>query len=122
MSEVQKTKVKKVLPAVILATSFYYSFLFAFGLLLGYFAAKIYCKKLNIDENSDRRIFIELGENWKIHLHHWILGIIALALVWVIDYFYLPTFFVGAIAGIVAHDIYDYNDWYKVLIKSKPEN
>lgn len=112
------SKVKKFLPAIVLATSFYYSYVLAVGLVLGYFGSKIYCKIFNIDENSDRRIFIDIGEKWKIHFHHWIMGAVVLMAVWVIDYFYLPTFFVGAIMGVIAHDIYDFNDWYKVILKN----
>jgi len=28
--------------------------------------------------------------------------------------------FVGAVAGIIAHDIYDFNDWHRVLIRKEP--
>jgi len=56
-----RSKVKKVLPAIVLASTFYYSFLMMLGLVLGYFGAKIYCLALNIDENSDRRIFVDCG-------------------------------------------------------------
>ena len=113
-----RSKVKKVLPAIVLASTFYYSFLMMLGLVLGYFGAKIYCLALNIDENSDRRIFVDCGK-WKIHFHHWILGTLVLLIVWIVDYFYLPRFFVGVIAGIIAHDIYDFNDWHQVIVKNE---
>lgn len=119
MSEEKRGKVKKFLPAIVLISSFYYSLLLALGLFLGYLGAKIYCKKLGIDEKNgtERKIFVDCGK-WKIHFHHWILGAIFLAVVWIVDYFYLPKFFVGAVAGIMAHDIYDFNDWYKVISKN----
>ena len=119
MSEEKRGKVKKFLPAIVLASSVYYSFLLALGLLLGYLGARIYCKKLGIDEHNgdERKIFVDCGK-WKIHVHHWILGAIFLAVVWIVDYFYLPKFFVGAVAGVMAHDIYDFNDWYKVISKN----
>jgi hypothetical protein len=116
MAESKNLKVKKVLPAVVLATSFYYSSLLCVGLILGYFGTKLYCKAFNIDENSDRRIFIDCGK-FQIHVHHWILGAGILLLVWIVDYFYLPTFFTGAMFGMMAHDIYDFNDWHKVIVK-----
>ncbi|HQK64055.1 MAG TPA: hypothetical protein PLF16_02805 [Candidatus Staskawiczbacteria bacterium] len=113
-----RSKVKKFLPAVVLASTFYYSSLMMLGVILGYFGAKLYCLALNIDENSDRRIFVDCGK-WKIHFHHWILGTLVLLVVWIVDYFYLPRFFVGVIGGIIAHDIYDYNDWHQVIVKNE---
>jgi len=118
MPENQKSRVKKFLPAIVLASTFYYSFLMMVGLLIGYIGTKLYCKAFNIDENSDRRIFVDCGK-WKIHFHHWIMGALVLLIVWVVDYFYLPRFFLGVIGGVIAHDIYDYNDWHQVIVKNE---
>jgi len=109
--------VKKVLPAIVLVTSFYYSFLLALGLFLGYLGCKLYYNKFVATGKVDK-IYVDFGK-WKLHFHHWIMGAIVLIAVWVIDYFYLPKFFVGAIAGIMAHDIYDFNDWYKIIVKNE---
>lgn len=117
MSENKKTRVKKVLPAIVLATSFYYSALFTVGILVGYFACRIFFK-LFIDTGKVDYIYIDCGK-WKIHFHHWIMGAIFLALVWVIDFFYLPAFFAGVVCGIIAHDIYDFNDWHKIILKNE---
>ena len=46
------------------------------------------------------------------------MGVAILGIVWAIDRFYLPTFFAGAICGIIIQDIYDYNDWHKVIMKN----
>jgi hypothetical protein len=120
MPENNKSNVKKVLPALVLATTFYYSFLITIGLILGYFGSKIYCKLMGIDEHNgnEKKIFVDCGK-WKIHFHHWIMGAIVLLIVWVVDYFYLPRFFVGVVAGIIAHDIYDFNDWHQVIVKNE---
>ena len=118
MPENQKSRVKKFLPAIVLASTFYYSFLMMIGMVLGYFGTKLYCNFFDIDENSDRRIFVDCGK-WKIHFHHWILGALVLLIVWIVDYFYLPRFFVGVIGGVIAHDIYDFNDWHQVIVKNE---
>ncbi len=118
MPENNKGPVKRFLPAILLASTFYYSFLVTIGLVIGYLGSKLYCKVLNIDENSDRRIFIDCGK-WKIHFHHWIMGIVVLLIVWIVDYFYLPRFFIGVVGGVMAHDIYDYNDWHKVIVPNE---
>jgi len=114
----KNSKVRKVLPAIVLMASFYYSFLLALGLAFGYLGAKVYSKYF-IENGKVDCIYIDFTKNWKIHLHHWILGALLLVIVWFIDYLYLPRFFVGAVLGIIAHDIYDYNDWHKVLVKAE---
>lgn len=117
-SDNKNSKVRKYLPAVVFLASFYYSFLLALGLGLGYLGSKVFARYF-LDQGKVDCIYIDCGKNWKIHLHHWILGALFLLIVWFIDYFYLPRFFVGVICGIIAHDIYDYNDWHKVLVKNE---
>lgn len=112
-----QNNVKKVLPAIVLVTTFYYSFLLSLGLLLGYLGCKLY-HKVFIETGKVDLIFIDCGK-WKIHLHHWIMGALFLLIVWVIDWFYLPRFFTGVVFGIIAHDIYDFNDWHQILVKSE---
>jgi len=116
-SDNKNTKVRKYLPAVVLMASVYYSFLLASGILIGYIGSKVFSKYF-IEKGKVDCIFIDCGK-WKIHIHHWILGALFLILVWFIDRFYLPTFFTGAVLGIIAHDIYDFNDWHKVLVKNE---
>jgi hypothetical protein len=113
----KRSNVKKVLPAIVLVTTFYYSFLLTLGLLIGYVGCKIY-HKVFIETGRVDMIFVDCGK-WKIHFHHWILGALFLLIVWVIDWFYLPRFFTGVVLGIIAHDIYDFNDWHQVLIKNE---
>ena len=97
--------------------SFYYSFLLALGLAIGYLGSKVY-SKLILEKGHVDCIYIDCGK-WKIHMHHWILGALLLLIVWVVDYFYLPRFFVGVVCGIMAHDIYDFNDWHKILVRNE---
>lgn len=113
-----KKPVRMVLPAIVLAATFYYSFLLTLGLAIGYLGSKLY-SKFFIENGKVDCIYIECTKNWKLHLHHWILGAVFLMIVWFIDYFYLPRFFTGIVLGIIAHDIYDYNDWHKVLVKNE---
>ncbi|MGD0576514.1 MAG: hypothetical protein ABSA74_00355 [Candidatus Staskawiczbacteria bacterium] len=116
-SDNSNSKVRKYLPAVVFLASFYYSFLLALGLAIGYIGSKIYFK-LFVEKGKTDRIFIDCGK-WKIHIHHWMLGALLLLVVWFIDYFYLPRFFIGVVCGVIAHDIYDYNDWRQVLVKNE---
>jgi hypothetical protein len=94
------SKVRKVLPAIVLMASLYYSFFLGLGLALGYLGARMYAKFF-IENGKVDCIYIDFTKNWKIHMHHWILGSIFLLAIWFIDYFYLPSFFVGAVVGII---------------------
>jgi len=116
-SDNKNSKIRRYLPAFVIVASVYYSFLLALGLALGYIGSKIFSKYL-LENGKVDCIFIDCGK-YKIHLHHWILGALLLLLVWVIDFFYLPRFFVGVVCGVIAHDIYDFNDWHKVLVKNE---
>jgi len=113
----QNSKVRKYLPAFVLVASFYYSFLLALGLALGYIGSKVFSKYF-LENGKVDSVYIDCGK-WKIHLHHWILGALLLVIVWFIDYFYLPRFFVGFVCGIIAHDIYEFNDWHKIFVKNE---
>ncbi len=115
-NKAKQAKVKIVLPAIVLATSFHYSILFTEGIVIGYVLCKIFCN-IFVKNGKVDSVFLDFGK-WKIHLHHWIMGIMILAIVWVIDYFYLPTFFAGVVCGMIIQDIYDYNDWHKVISKN----
>jgi len=116
-SDNKNSRVKKYLPAVVMVASVYYSFLIAIGLALGYLGSKIFSKYL-LESGKVDCVFIDCGK-YKIHLHHWITGTLLLILVGVLDYFYLPRLFVGVLLGIIAHDIYDFNDWHKILVKKE---
>lgn len=105
------------LPAIVLATSINYSLRFTAGIAIGYFLCKIFCH-IFVKNGRVDSVFLDIGK-WKVHLHHWIMGIIILAGIWVIDYFYLPAFFAGVICGIIIQDIYDYNDWHKVILRNE---
>jgi hypothetical protein len=115
MPKIIKNNVKKFLSVIVLATSFCYSFLFAIGLVFGYIGCRIFQKKF-VEKGKIDPVFIDCGK-WKVHFHHWLQGIILLILVWIIDWFYLPKFFAGVIGGIIVQDIYDFNDWYKVILR-----
>jgi len=119
INKIGNFKGKKFLPAIVLATTLYYSLALTSGIVLGYCASRVFCNLMGIDEHNGDKIFVALGQKWKIHVHHWILGIVVLAIVWVVDFFYLPTFFAGFVCGIILQDIYDYSDWHKVIIKNE---
>ena len=119
LPEGSKTKII-FLPAVVLAASINYSLRFTVGIIIGYLASKIFCM-IFLKNGKIESIFLDYGK-WRVHLHHWIMGLVILAVVWAVDFFYLPTFFAGVMGGIIIQDIYDYNNWYKVIVKNEEYN
>lgn len=107
---------KMFLPAAIIVTSFYYSILLAGGIIAGYIFSKLFCK-LFIESGKINPVLVDYGR-WTLHLHHWITGTMILLAVWMVDGLYLPIFFTGIILGAIVQDIYDYNDWHKVITKN----
>jgi hypothetical protein len=116
-SDNRSSKVRRYLPAFVLLASFYYSFLLALGLAVGFIGTRVFFKLFVYNGKVDLN-YINCGK-WKIHVHHWLLGLLVLLIAWVVDHFYLPRFFVGVVLGIVIQDIYDFNDWHKVLVKNE---
>jgi len=114
----KNSKVRRYLPVFAFGIVSYYSFLLALGMAAGYIGSKIFSKYF-IEKGRVSCIFLNCGKKYKIHLHHWILGAIILLAVWVIDFFYLPRFFLGVVIGIIIDDIYDFNDWHKILVKKE---
>ncbi|MBU3895961.1 hypothetical protein KKG36_01435 [Patescibacteria group bacterium] len=112
----KRTKIKKFFSVAVLAGSIYASFLFAGGLILGYWVTRRFYKKF-IERGPLKHIYVEI-KGWKIHLHHWISGtILLLALLIAGVEFGDHRLFLGLLCGVIAHDIYDFNDWPHIIEK-----
>lgn len=114
-SDNRSSAVRRFLPAVALGASAYYSFFLAGGLLVGYLGSKIFSHYL-LEKGRVDSIFIDLGK-WKLHFHHWMMGALFLAVMWMFWEPHLSTSLVGLVLGIMAHDVYDYNDWMEILVR-----
>lgn len=117
----KRTKKKKAVSAAIFATSVYTSVLFAAGLLLGYWVTRVFYKRY-IEKGPLSLIYIEIG-SFKIHLHHWISGLIVLIFLFLggLD-FEFHKFLWGFLCGVIAHDIYDFNDWHHIIVRKQPKS
>ncbi|MFA5877863.1 MAG: hypothetical protein WC845_00640 [Candidatus Staskawiczbacteria bacterium] len=114
----KRTKKKKVVSAAILATSAYTSVLFASGLILGYLVTKYFYEK-HIENGPLKFINIKF-KGWNFHLHHWIFGCLLLIFFFLGGWrFEFHKFLWGVLCGMIAHDIYDFNDWHQVLAKER---
>jgi hypothetical protein len=114
----KRTRRKKLVSAVVLVTSAYASLSFAFGMVIGYLGMKYFYNRY-IARTPLKFIYLDF-KGWRIHLHHWLFGVlIVIFLLMVGGISELPKFLWGVICGIIAHDIYDFNDWHRVLARKK---
>lgn len=113
-------KIKKyIFPGTALAASLYASGSFALGAVLGYITTEIFCRKL-FKKGKMKPVLFNL-KGWEVHLHHWIVGILIFLGAWYFDIIYsVPVIFIGALGGLIFHDIHTDKKWAKVVGESKP--
>ena len=101
---------------VLIISSYYISILFAAGIIFGYLGTTIFHKKF-IETGRIGLIIFNLG-NWKIHLHHWILGGLIVFSIYLANLIsVLPLIYLGGLGGLIFHDLYTDKEWYKVVYK-----
>ena len=110
-------KKKKVVGTVsIVVGSITFGHLFSLSLLAGFLAGKFGGGKSTGDRGRVISITIPLGK-WKLHLHHWLCSVWAIALSAIIGFHLLPppvTY--GLLGGLVFQGIYCYGDWHRILV------
>ncbi|MCD6270202.1 hypothetical protein J7J23_00275 [bacterium] len=113
------SKAKKIVfPSTTLALSFYISVLFGIGTILGYLITNLFCKKF-LETGKLKPIIFGPG-GLKIHLHHWLSGSLIFFIIYLSGYMcFVPKILLGALGGMVAHDLYLDKEWYKVIIKKR---
>jgi hypothetical protein len=111
-------KIKKaIFPGLTLIVSFYYvSIIFVVGIILGYLGTDFFKKKF-LDTGKIKLIILRLGD-YRIHVHHWILGGMAISFVAYVNLVYsLPIVVLGGLGGLIVHDFYTDKEWYRVIYK-----
>lgn len=84
------------------AISIYFSIVFAAGIIVGYFGTKLFNRKI-----CGRSIMLSVGAR-KLHVHHWIMGGLALGGIAVFSSFHdCPRLILGGIGGIIVEDFKD---------------
>lgn len=98
--------------------------MFILGIALGYLLTDAFLKKY-WETGKVESMIIENGE-WKIHIHHWIIGALTVLTINFLG-FTMPIFLLGLFDGLIVHDIV-YKDkkygkkWYNVVYKKNTEN
>ncbi|MDD2732243.1 MAG: hypothetical protein PHI53_03570 [Candidatus Pacebacteria bacterium] len=114
-------KLKRLLiPATALTLLLYGSALLALGAVIGYIATSLFCKRYINTGKIDLLIF-DLGiGDWKLHLHHWLYGSLIIITVYFLGLFYkIPVFWIGALNGLIFHDLYTDEKWDEIIFKEE---
>lgn len=107
---------KIILSIVAVAFSFYFSILFLIGMVFGYWGVNKFCKKY-IECGKISPVYLNFG-NWELHFHHWLSGALALLIFWLLGLYQVtPEIILGAMGGMVVHDIHTDKEWHKVFYR-----
>lgn len=101
--ELAKPKFFLTVPLAFLSLEMY------LGSLLGYFSFKFFTGKIPS--------LVFNIKKWRIHIHHWLYGLIILISALRFDFLPFPQFSFGFLTGMIFQGIYCYQDWYRVLMK-----
>ncbi|XOB42462.1 MAG: hypothetical protein ACKKMP_00145 [Candidatus Nealsonbacteria bacterium] len=83
-----------------------------FGGVFGYLLARFLSGKIG-------SVVFGIG-SFKFHFHHWLMGALALGLIFLYEVSPLmDQLFYGFIGGIIFQGIFNYADWHRILFKKR---
>ena len=99
---------------ILIALISFFATLTAIGTAIGYFTSKYFAGKKEGMRGKINSLILKIGE-YKVHIHHWLIGVSLLCLsIFEILPIHSP-FYKGLIIGITLQGIFDYRDWYKII-------
>ncbi len=112
-----RKKIKNyILPGTTLLASFYASFIFGFGIIIGYIFSNVFVNKL-IHKGRIKRVVLD-HKGYYVYFHHWIIGLAMLLFGFITQIIYTaPIIIIGCIGGIILHDLYTDDEWFRVVVK-----
>ncbi len=106
---------KRVVLLSLLPAGFSLGYLFYLGCAAGFAVCKFCSGAESGIQGRVRSIVIPLS-NYEIHLHHWLLSLIAGVTSAVQGFFLIaPGLFYGVLGGLVLHGVLCYNDWHRIV-------
>ena len=81
------------------------------GVLLGYLLPRLFGRKIP-------SVLFNIG-SWKLHFHHWFIGIGILISALYYNFLPFPQFSYGFLGGLIFQGITCYPDWHKIIIRKK---
>lgn len=93
------------------------SFEIYLGVLIGFLGAIFLAGKETGKQGYVKSVILDCGK-YKLHLHHWLLGLSFVPLA--VHYnlaFFSDQFALGMMGGLIYQGITCYNDWHRVIIR-----
>ena len=94
-----------------------------FALVFGYVTAKVFAGPHEHQRGVFRSLILRYHK-LKIHLHHWIMGMLAISFLSAFKLFVqrtelieLDILFIWFMTGIVFQGIHDYTDWKEIVVR-----
>jgi hypothetical protein len=112
-----KASKKKIIPLLTFSIVPNLTFL---GGVLGYYLCKFLAGKKPGEQGKIKSLIFSF-KNWKIHLHHWFLGVLFLFFSIYFDFLIFSQFFIGFLVGVIFQGL-TYPDWYRIVAKLKCQN
>lgn len=108
----KKSKVILGLPFALVSLEIY------FGTVFGYFITKFLSGKQTGCPGIVRSVAFNIGD-YRLHLHHWLLGL--MVLIFAVWHQFLPFshFSYGFLGGLIFQGIFCYSDWCQVLVRRR---
>jgi len=93
-----------------------------FGMIFGYLMTDFFAAKETGLQGKIKSLVFNIGK-WRVHLHHWLCGLIILTSLFFIN-INLPfhQFSFGILGGMIFQGISCYPDWHKVIVKNKKQD
>ncbi|MFH1657203.1 MAG: hypothetical protein ABH919_01935 [bacterium] len=101
-------------------SSAYISLQICLGVITGYFLARIFSGKSPGEQGKIKSVIFRLGD-YRLHLHHWLWGLVTLLAFLIFDYsfFNYDKFSYGFLGGLIFQGVFCYCDWKKIIVKEK---
>lgn len=103
-----------------LIVALFFPISFLIGTICSVLATDLYLKKF-IDTGRVNLMIFNIGK-WEIHLHHWVMGVLVFLGIYLVGVFPdLSYFWIGVGLGVIIHDLYTDDIWYKVVYRNHEE-
>jgi len=106
---------KKIVLFGLLPAGFSLGFLFYLGCAIGFAVCKVCGGTQSGIQGRVRSIIIPM-RNHELHLHHWLISVVAAATSALQGFFLIaPGLFYGVLGGLIIQGILCYNDWHRIV-------
>ena len=109
--KISKRKLLLSIPLAVISFEIY------LGVVIGYLGALVLAGKETGKQGTVKSLILDLGK-YKVHLHHWVIGLGFMPVAWHCNLAFLSDqFFLGLMGGLICQGILCYSDWHQVIFR-----